>query len=106
MFGEKIVVLGANFRQTANVVLCGFVMDVIESNIQSSVLFSQVEILHLTENMRAHNQSAFTKWLTDIGNRSEERRVGKECRSRWEEENVKKKRENRDDDSSSKTREE
>lgn len=70
MFGEKIVVLGANFRQTANVVLCGFVMDVIESNIQSSVLFSQVEILHLTENMRAHNQSAFTKWLTDIGNGS------------------------------------
>lgn len=45
-------------------------MDVIESNIQSSVLFSQVEILHLTENMRAHNQSAFTKWLTDIGNGS------------------------------------
>jgi len=70
LFGEKIVVLGANFRQTANVVLCGFVMDVIESNIQSSVLFSQVEILHLTENMRAHNQSAFTKWLTDIGNGS------------------------------------
>lgn len=38
VFGGKVIVLGGDFRQTANVVLKGSPIDIIESSIQSSNL--------------------------------------------------------------------
>ena len=69
IFGGKVIVLGGDFRQTANVVLKGSAMEIIESSIQSSSLWRHVQILSLSENMRAHNQPKFTNWLMNRGNR-------------------------------------
>lgn len=68
IFGGKVIVLGGDFRQTANVVLKGSTLDIIESSIQSSSLWRHVQILSLSENMRAQNQPEFTDWLMKIGN--------------------------------------
>ena len=35
------------------------------------------------EDATHHNRDLFEQWLKDLKDRSEERRVGKECRSRW-----------------------
>lgn len=47
LFGDKTIILGGDFRQTANVVLRGSAIDIIEASIKSSLLWSQCKILSL-----------------------------------------------------------
>lgn len=70
LFGGKTIILGGDFRQTANVVLRGSAIDIIEASIQSSLLWSQCKILSLSVNMRAQNQIEFAEWLIKVGDGS------------------------------------
>ena len=43
----------------------------------------EAEIRELSERFKAANEAIYTRWVNGEDSRSEERRVGKECRSRW-----------------------
>jgi hypothetical protein len=68
VFGGKTILLGGDFRQTANIVLKGTPLDIIENSLLSARAWRHVSILSLTANMRAMNQGMFAGWLLSIGN--------------------------------------
>ena len=76
-FGGKVVVLGGDLRQILPVVEGGSRSEIVNSAIIRSRLWSQVEILSLSQNMRLSSSSTdanyqkqiteFSKWVLDIG---------------------------------------
>ncbi|XP_065321337.1 ATP-dependent DNA helicase PIF1-like [Gordionus sp. m RMFG-2023] len=67
-FGGNVILLGGDFRQTLPVVPKGSKVDIIESCIKSSYLWSHFKIIHLIDNMRiSSNQVDYNAWLLKIG---------------------------------------
>ncbi|XP_065321868.1 ATP-dependent DNA helicase pif1-like [Gordionus sp. m RMFG-2023] len=67
-FGGKVILLGGDFRQTLPVVPKGSKVDIIESCIKSSYLWSYFKIIHLIDNMRiSSDQVDYNAWLLKIG---------------------------------------
>ena len=60
IFGGKTVLLGGDFRQTANVVMRGTRNDTVEASIKCSYLWKHVTTYKLSENIRCQGQSEFT----------------------------------------------
>ncbi|XP_065323555.1 ATP-dependent DNA helicase pif1-like, partial [Gordionus sp. m RMFG-2023] len=67
-FSGKVILLGGDFRQTLPVVPKGSKVDIIESCIKSSYLWSHFKIIHLIDNMRiSSDQVDYNAWLLKIG---------------------------------------
>ena len=68
-FGDKVVVLGGDFRQILPVVVRGSRSHIIDACIKSSKLWQDVTVMHLTTNMRVQNeeQKQFVDYLLRIG---------------------------------------
>ncbi|XP_057719705.1 uncharacterized protein LOC130934133 [Arachis stenosperma] len=75
-FGEKIMVLGGDFRQVLPVIPKASRVEIVMASINSSILWKHFEVLTLTKNMRlesATNQSnleelkRFFNWILHIG---------------------------------------
>jgi hypothetical protein len=69
-FAGITVVFGGDFQQTLPVVVNGTREDSVLATIQRSMLWNDIEILHLRQNMRVitnDSSSSFTQWLLDIG---------------------------------------
>ncbi|KAL0355840.1 UNVERIFIED_CONTAM: hypothetical protein Sradi_4030900 [Sesamum radiatum] len=70
-FGSKLMILGGDFRQVLPVVIGGTKSQIINASIVQSPLWSNVKLLHLSENMRAQNDEVFSDFLLHIGNGDE-----------------------------------
>src|SRR6267154_1068508 len=69
-FAGITVVLGGDFQQTLPVVVHGTREDAVQATVQRSLLWNEIEIIHLRQNMRLSTDAdshAFAKWLLDIG---------------------------------------
>lgn len=75
-FGGKTIVLGGDFRQILPVIPKGSRQDIVFATINSSYLWKDCKVLHLTKNMRLQNLNIidkegeiqnFSKWIADIG---------------------------------------
>lgn len=66
-FGNKVILLGGDFRQTAPVVPRGSNAAIVETCIKQSTLWTQVHKLSLSQNMRITGQNDFNKWLLQVG---------------------------------------
>jgi hypothetical protein len=69
-FSGITVVFGGDFQQTLPVVVKGSRPDVVQATLQCSNIWSNVDIIHLRQNMRLHandDSHAFAQWLLDIG---------------------------------------
>ena len=71
-FGGKVVVLGVDPRQILPVIENGSRQQIVNAAIINSSLWSNVQILTLTTNMRLNKEAAkeletFSKWILDIG---------------------------------------
>ncbi|XP_061347529.1 uncharacterized protein LOC133293029 [Gastrolobium bilobum] len=75
-FGEKVVVLGGDFRQILHVIPNGSRQDIVHATINSSYLWSHCHLLSLTKNMHLNSGSStnnlleikeFSEWLLKIG---------------------------------------
>ena len=72
-FGNKIIVFGGDFRQILPVVRKGSRSDIIKASFNRSVLWSNIQVLKLTINMRvqrmAGNDQAkeFSEYLLRVG---------------------------------------
>ncbi|XP_063781333.1 LOW QUALITY PROTEIN: uncharacterized protein LOC134929683 [Pseudophryne corroboree] len=66
-FGNKIIVLGGDFRQTLPVVARGTQTDILECCIKASHLWKHFTHLTLTTNMRTEGQVEHNKWLLQVG---------------------------------------
>ncbi|XP_016566994.2 uncharacterized protein LOC107865177 [Capsicum annuum] len=71
LFGEKVVVLGGDFRETLHVVRNEKKEDFISQTLLYSQIWNQLEKLHLSENMRARTDPSFSEYLMRIGNEKE-----------------------------------
>ncbi|XP_019179002.1 PREDICTED: uncharacterized protein LOC109174201 [Ipomoea nil] len=72
IFGGKVVVFGGDFRQTLLVIRSGSKRDFIEASlVKSRKIWSVVERLVLTENMRAKEDPSFCEYLMRVGNGTE-----------------------------------
>jgi len=75
LFGGKVVVLGGDFRQILPVIPHGTRTDIVASTLKRSYIWSNVDVRHLTINMRAilgsdeskENQQHFMNYLLRIG---------------------------------------
>ncbi|MCO5547311.1 hypothetical protein L7F22_000759 [Adiantum nelumboides] len=71
-FGEKVLLLGGDFRQILPVVPKGSRPDIVNATLCCSYLWPQVIILRLFDNMRMRGDDiadiAYRKWLMDVGN--------------------------------------
>ncbi|KAK8935509.1 hypothetical protein KSP39_PZI013684 [Platanthera zijinensis] len=70
-FGGKVVIMGGDFRQVPPVVVNGTKFQIINASIIGSPLWSTVQLLSLTENMRAVGDQQFSKFLLRLGNGEE-----------------------------------
>ncbi|XP_010677942.1 ATP-dependent DNA helicase PIF1-like [Beta vulgaris subsp. vulgaris] len=70
-FGGKIIVFGGDFRQVLPVVRNGTRALMIDASFVKSPIWRHVNILHLRENMRSRDDSAFATRLLSIGNGDE-----------------------------------
>ncbi|KAL0328034.1 UNVERIFIED_CONTAM: hypothetical protein Scaly_2236000 [Sesamum calycinum] len=70
-FGGKAMILGRDFRQVVPVVIGGAKSEIINASIVQSPLWSNVKLLHLSENMKAQNDEVFSDFLLRIGNSDE-----------------------------------
>ena len=71
-FGGKVVVLGGDFRQILPVVKHGSEADVIPVTLNKSALWDSIQIVRLTQNMRAIDSGPeFHQWLKRIGDGNE-----------------------------------
>ncbi|XP_071905589.1 uncharacterized protein [Coffea arabica] len=66
-FGGKVVVFGGDFRQTLPVIKQATKQTLIESSLPNSPLWPKLQKLHLTQNMRAILDPAFSEFLLRIG---------------------------------------
>ncbi|KAL0339225.1 UNVERIFIED_CONTAM: hypothetical protein Sangu_1444600, partial [Sesamum angustifolium] len=60
-----------DFRQVLSVVIDSTKLQIINAIIVQSPLWSNVRLLHLSENMRAQNDDVFSDFLLRIGNGDE-----------------------------------
>ncbi|KAG2223615.1 hypothetical protein INT45_009974 [Circinella minor] len=71
-FGSKVVVFGGDFRQILPVVRKGTRSEVVRQSIRQATFWDQIQVLHLTQNMRIPNlgpeATAFAQKLLSIGN--------------------------------------
>ncbi|KAK4411806.1 hypothetical protein Sango_0253600 [Sesamum angolense] len=70
-FGGKIMILGGGFRQVVPIVIGGTRSQAVKASIVESYLWSNVKVLHLTDNIRANNDQSFFELLLRIGNGEE-----------------------------------
>ncbi|XP_057249996.1 uncharacterized protein LOC130591099 [Beta vulgaris subsp. vulgaris] len=70
-FRGKIIVFGGDFRQVLPVVRNGTRVQMINASFIKSPIWRHVNILHLRENMRSRDDSAFASRLLAIGNGDE-----------------------------------
>ncbi|KAK8938689.1 hypothetical protein KSP39_PZI011162 [Platanthera zijinensis] len=70
-FGGKVVIMGGDFRQVPPVLVNGTKFQIINASIVASPLWSTVQLLSLTENMRAFGDRDFSEYLLRIGNGDE-----------------------------------
>ncbi|XP_026381746.1 uncharacterized protein LOC113276364 [Papaver somniferum] len=74
-FGGITVVLGGDFKQTLPVVQKGRREQIIDASVRSSVLWRDVNVLKLTQNMRLESQDpdsiAFAEYLLQVGENPE-----------------------------------
>ncbi|XP_019158423.1 PREDICTED: uncharacterized protein LOC109155145 [Ipomoea nil] len=75
-FGGKTVVLGGDFRQILPIIPKGTRQDIVQASINSSYLWNNCEVLHLTKNLRLRGLTneddvekldSFAKWIADLG---------------------------------------
>ena len=66
-FGGKVIVFGGDFRQTLPVITHGTREDIIDTSLVMSPLWSKVEKIRLTVNMRARLDLDFSTFLMRIG---------------------------------------
>jgi ATP-dependent DNA helicase PIF1 len=66
-FGGKVIVLLGDFRQTCPVIPGGTRTEIIDACIQSSPLWSQFKIRHLTELIRNAADPIYAQFVNDIG---------------------------------------
>ncbi|XP_029143216.1 uncharacterized protein [Arachis hypogaea] len=66
-FGEKVMVMGGDFRQVLPVVPKGSKSQMISASIVKSQLWASTKILHLRQNMRSSNDHVFAEYLMRIG---------------------------------------
>lgn len=66
-FGDKLIILGGDFRQILPVMKLGFRSAIIEDTIKYSELWPLFKIFKLTQNIRSQN-TEFSKLLLQIGN--------------------------------------
>ncbi|KAK4404281.1 hypothetical protein Sango_0796700 [Sesamum angolense] len=71
LFGGKIMILGGDFRQVVPVVVGGTRSQAVKTSIVESYLWSNIKVLHLTDNIRANNNQSFSEFLLNIGNGEE-----------------------------------
>ncbi|XP_024013927.1 ATP-dependent DNA helicase PIF1-like [Eutrema salsugineum] len=75
-FGDKVIVLGGDFRQILPVIPNAGKTEILMATLNSSPLWYKCRVLRLTQNMRLIagdnsramlERAAFTKWILDIG---------------------------------------
>ncbi|XP_024006607.1 ATP-dependent DNA helicase PIF1-like [Eutrema salsugineum] len=75
-FGDKVIVLGGDFRQILPVIPNAGKTEILMATLNSSPLWYKCRVLRLTQNMRLIagdnsramlERAAFTKWIVDIG---------------------------------------
>ncbi|KAG5586190.1 hypothetical protein H5410_046624 [Solanum commersonii] len=71
LFGGKVVISGGNFRQTLPIVRNGKKEDFISQILLYSEIWNHLKKLHLSENMRARIDPAFSEYLMRIGDGKE-----------------------------------
>ena len=62
IFGEKVIVFGGNFHQVLPIVPHGTRAKTVNANFAKSYLWSKMEILKLTRNMRARLDNGFSEF--------------------------------------------
>ncbi|KAG6706177.1 hypothetical protein I3842_07G211900 [Carya illinoinensis] len=67
-FGGKVVVFGGDFRQVLPVVRKGTRQEHVDASLVSSYLWPTLIKFHLTENMRARLDPAFSEYVLGLGN--------------------------------------
>ncbi|KAK8931277.1 hypothetical protein KSP39_PZI016605 [Platanthera zijinensis] len=70
-FGGKVVIMGGDFRQVPPVVVNGTKFQIIKSSILASPLWLTVQLLSLSQNMRALDDQQFANFLLRVGNGEE-----------------------------------
>ena len=68
IFGGKMIVFGGDFRQVLPVVPHGTRAETVNASFAKFYLWSKMEILKLTRNMRAKLDDGFSKFLLRVGN--------------------------------------
>ncbi|KAK3933230.1 ATP-dependent DNA helicase [Frankliniella fusca] len=69
-FANKIVILSGDFRQILPVVRHGYRQKTVEASIINTILWHQIEIVEMNENIRAENNPEFARWLLSVGDGS------------------------------------
>ncbi|XP_024963403.1 uncharacterized protein LOC112503634 [Cynara cardunculus var. scolymus] len=76
IFGDKVIVLGGDFRQILSVIPNAGRQDIVNASLSSSYIWEKCKVLRLTRNMRltANSESSeieqtrdFAKWILDLG---------------------------------------
>ena len=67
-FGGKVIVFGGDFCQVLPIVPYGIKAETINASFAKSNLWSKMEILKLTRNMRARLDDGFSDFLLRVGN--------------------------------------
>ncbi|KAL0454769.1 UNVERIFIED_CONTAM: hypothetical protein Slati_0816100 [Sesamum latifolium] len=70
-FGHNIMILGGDFRQAVPIVVEGTWSQAVKASIVESYLWSNIKVLYLADNIRAHNDLSFSNFLLCIGNGDE-----------------------------------
>ena len=70
-FGGKVLILGGDFRQVLPVIPKGTKAEMIDACIVKSLLWKDVKVLHLKQNMRSINDEEFAEYIQRIGDGNE-----------------------------------
>ncbi|XP_074314082.1 uncharacterized protein LOC141649287 [Silene latifolia] len=80
LFGGKLVVFGGDFRQGLPVIPKSTLQEAINSSFVMSLLWPQLERIHLTVNMRAMRDPAFCNFVLSVGDGSHPYKNGKDVK--------------------------
>lgn len=69
-FGKKILLFAGDFRQLLPVVANGSRADIVNASIKRLSFWSSFTQLQLTQNMRAHEDLEYAKWVLKVGDGS------------------------------------
>lgn len=68
-FGGKVILLGGDFRQCLPVVKYGGEIEIVNTSVKKSELWSNFQVMKLFKNMRVdENNEEFKEWLLSVGN--------------------------------------